>query len=144
MASNSSLKSKRKIVEEPTEKQEMWIFANTKCRVDKKVVFTWNKLFQEFQNIEFQVFLQDDLSIELSSSIYKNIAKSRLHHATARTLVLPCLDVIGWITRRVDHERRTIINFEYNNVASYQATKSTASLQIRSCQSYSKMVETKE
>jgi hypothetical protein len=30
-------------------------------------------------------------------------------------------DVIEWITRRVDHERKKILNFEDKNVANYQA-----------------------
>ena len=121
MASNSALKNKRKTVEELVEKQEMWIFTDTECRVDKKFVFTWNTLFQGFHNKEFQVFLQDYLSTKLSKSIYKNIAKSRLHRAAARTPVLPWLDVIEWIAQRVYHESRTILNFEDKNVASYQA-----------------------
>ena len=50
MASNYALKNKRKTVEEPMEKQEMRTFTDTECRVDKKVVFTWYTLFQEFQN----------------------------------------------------------------------------------------------
>ena len=53
MASNSTLRNKRKKVEEPSDKQEMWIFTDTECRVDKKVVFTWNTLFQAFQNKAF-------------------------------------------------------------------------------------------
>jgi hypothetical protein len=57
MSSNSSFKNKRKIVEELAKKQEMWIFVDTECRVDKKVVFTWNSLFQAFQDKEFQVLL---------------------------------------------------------------------------------------
>ena len=42
MASNSMLKSKRKIVEELAKEQGIWIFVDTKCQVDKKVIFTWN------------------------------------------------------------------------------------------------------
>jgi hypothetical protein len=49
MESNFALKNKRKIIEEPTEKQEMWISIDTECWVDKKVVFTWNTIFQAFQ-----------------------------------------------------------------------------------------------
>ena len=30
--------------------------------------------------------------------------------------------MIEWITQRVDHDSRTILNFEDKNVASYQAT----------------------
>ena len=109
MESNLALKNKRKIVEELVEKQEMWIFTDTECQVDKKVVFTWNTFFQAFQDKWFQVLIQDDLSTELRKIIYKNISKSGLHRATAKTPVLPCSDVIEWITRRVDHERRIIL-----------------------------------
>jgi hypothetical protein len=58
----------------------------------------------------------------LSISIYKNIAKYGLHRAAARTPVLPCLNVIEWITWKVDHESRSILIFEDKNVASYQAS----------------------
>ena len=79
MASNSTLKNKIKIIEEPTEKHEMWIFTDTKRGVEKKVVFKWNTLFQAFHNKEFQFFLLDDLRTKLSKSIYKTISKYRLH-----------------------------------------------------------------
>ena len=69
MKSKFSLKNKRKTVEELVEKQEMWTFTDTECRVDKKVSFKWNTLFQELQTKEFQVFLQDDLRMELSKHI---------------------------------------------------------------------------
>jgi hypothetical protein len=49
MATTSALKSKIKIVEELVEKQEDWAFTDTECRVDKKIAFKWNALFQEFQ-----------------------------------------------------------------------------------------------
>ena len=55
MASTSSLKSKRKTVEEPVEKQESWAFIDTECRVDKNTTFMWNTFFQEFQYKVFQV-----------------------------------------------------------------------------------------
>ena len=57
MTLNSVLKSKRMTVEEPTKEQGMWIFCDTQCRVEKKVIFTWNSLFQGFQDKEFQVLL---------------------------------------------------------------------------------------
>jgi hypothetical protein len=79
MASKSMLKSKRKIVEEPTKEQGMWIFAGTECQVDKKVTFTWNSLFQAFQEKQFQILLQDGMSTKMRKEIYKNIIKSRLH-----------------------------------------------------------------
>ena len=117
MASKSMLKSKRKTVEEPAKEQGMWIFADTECRVDKKVTFTWNSLFQAFQDKEFQTLLQGDISTKLSKEIYKNIIKSGLHQATVKTLVLPCLDVIEWITQKVYHENREILNSEDESVA---------------------------
>ena len=82
----------------------------------------WNSLFQAFKDKEFQVLLQDDLSTELSKEIYRNIIKSGLHRETTRTLVLPCSDVIEWITRNVDHENRAILNFEDKSVSSYKAS----------------------
>ena len=119
MESNSALKNKRNTIEEPMEKQEMWTFTYIECRVDKKVVFKWNTLFQAFQKKEFQFFLQDDPSTKLNKGICNNISKSRLHRVEDKTPFLPCLDVIEWITRRIDHESRTILNFEDKHVSSY-------------------------
>ena len=48
MESTSMLNNKRKTIEEPTKEQGILIFADTECRVDKKVTFTWNPLFQAF------------------------------------------------------------------------------------------------
>ena len=79
MASNFVLKSKRKTVEDPSKEQGIWIFADTQCRVDKNVIFTWSSLFQAFQDKEFHVLLWDDISNELSKEIYRNIIKFRLH-----------------------------------------------------------------
>jgi hypothetical protein len=79
------LKRKINIVEEPAKEQGMWIFADTECQVDKTVTFTSNSLFQEFQDKEFQMLLQDDMSTKLSKEIYKNIIKSGLHRATIKT-----------------------------------------------------------
>jgi hypothetical protein len=62
------------------------------------------------------------MSTELRKEIYKNIIKSRIHRAIVKTLVLPCLDVIEWITRKVDHESRAIINSKDKSVASYKAS----------------------
>ena len=66
MESTSVLKNKRKIIEEPAKEQGMWIFVDTECKVDKMVTFTWNSLFQAFQDKEFQMLLQDDVRTELS------------------------------------------------------------------------------
>ena len=55
------------------------IFAEIECRVDKKVTFTWNSLFQEFQEKEFQMLLQDNICTKLIKEIYMNIIKFGLH-----------------------------------------------------------------
>ena len=58
------------------------------------------------------MLLQDDVSTKLSKEVYKNIIKSGLHRVVVKTPVLPCLDVIEWITRKIDHEDRSILNYE--------------------------------
>ena len=98
------LKNKKKVVEEPIKEQGTWIFTDTECKVDKKVSFTWNSLFHEFQDKYFLMLLQDYVSTKLSKEVYKNIIKYGLHRAAVKTLVLPCPDVIEWITRNIDHE----------------------------------------
>ena len=52
--------------------------------------------------------------------IYKNIIKSSLHRVVVKTLVLPCLDVIEWITQKLDHDNREILNCKDKSVASYK------------------------
>ena len=47
MASTSMMNNKGKVVEELIKEQGTWIFTDTECRVDKKVTFTLNSLFQE-------------------------------------------------------------------------------------------------
>ena len=88
----------------------------------KKVTFTWNSLFQAFQDKEFQMLLQNDVSTELSKEVYKNIIKSGIHREAVKTLVLPCLDVIEWITRKIDHENRSILNYKNKSVGNYKAS----------------------
>lgn len=65
--------------------------------------------------------LQYNPSTKLSKGIYKNISKFGLHRVVSRTLVLPCPDVIEWMTWRIDHESRTILNFEDKHVSNYQS-----------------------
>ena len=67
------------------------------------------------------MLLQNDVSTQLSKEVYKNIIKSGLHRVVVKTLVLPCPDVIQWITRKIDHENRLILNSENKNVANYKA-----------------------
>ena len=121
MASTSMMHNKGKVVEELIKDHEIWIFTDTECTMDKKVTYTWNSLFQAFQDRYFLMLLQDDVSTELSQEVYKNIIKSGLHGVAVKTRVLPCLDVIEWITRKIDHQHRSILNYEDNNVGNYKA-----------------------
>jgi len=66
------------------------------------------------------VLLQNDANTKLSREIYKNIIKSGLHRVAMKTPVLPCPDIIEWITRRIDHHYRSILNVEGKVVASYK------------------------
>ena len=68
------------------------------------------------------MLLQDDVSTKRSKEIYRKIIKLGMHRTAIKTLVLPCLDVIEWITRKVDHQHRSILNFEGKVVASYKAS----------------------
>ena len=45
MASKSMIKNKGKAVEELTKEIGIWTFADTECREDKNVYYTWNSLF---------------------------------------------------------------------------------------------------
>ena len=49
-----------------------------------------------------------------------NISKYGLYRASTKPPILQCPNVIKWMTRRIDHERRTILNFGRKNVSSYQ------------------------
>ena len=62
------------------------------------------------------------MSTELKKEVYKNIFKSTLHRATTKTLVLPSLVVIEWITGKIDHENRSILKSEKESVGSYKAS----------------------
>ena len=66
------------------------------------------------------MLLQNDVITKLSKEIYKNIIKSGLHRATVKTHVLPCSDVVEWITRKIDHQHRSILNVEGKVVANYK------------------------
>jgi hypothetical protein len=46
--------------------------------------------------------------------------KFGLHKDVVKTPVLPCPDVIEWIIRNIDHEHRSILNYEDKSVASYK------------------------
>ena len=119
MESTSLTKNQKKIVEDPIKENGIWIFTDTECKADKKVCYTQTSLFQAFQDKEFVVLLQDDASTEISKEIYQNIVKSRLHRAVVKTPILSCLDGIEWITRKINHQNRSILNFEGTVVAHY-------------------------
>jgi hypothetical protein len=103
MELNSMIKNKGKAIEKPTKEIGMWTFTDIECRVDKKLSYTWNYLFQALQDKEFLILLQDDASNDISIEVYQNIIESGLHKAAVKTLILPCPDVIEWITRKIDH-----------------------------------------
>ena len=120
MASSLLTKSLNKTIEEPIKENGIWIFLDTECKTDKKACYTWTSLFQAFQDREFVVLLQNDGNNELSKEIYMNIIKSGLHTTAMNTPVLPCLDVIEWITRKIDHQHQSILNVEGKVVANYK------------------------
>ena len=120
MESSSLTKNLNKTVEEPIKKNGIQIFSDTECKADNKVCYTWTSLFQEFQDKEFVVLLQNDANTELSREIYRNIIKLGLQRAAMKTLMLPCPDIIEWITRRIDHQHRSILNIEGKVVANYK------------------------
>ena len=104
MASSLLTKNLNKTIKESIKEDGVWIFSDIECKVDKKVCYTWTSLFQAFQDKEFVVLLQNDANTELSKEIYKNNIKSGLHRAIVKAHVLPCLDVVEWITRKIDHQ----------------------------------------
>ena len=75
MESTSLTKNLKMKVEELLKENGIWIFADMKCKADKKVSYTQTSLFQAFQDKEFLMLLQDDASTELSKDIYQNIIK---------------------------------------------------------------------
>ena len=110
MELSSLTKNLNKTVEKPIKEDGVWIFSDTECKANKKVCYTWTSLVQAFQDKEFVVLLQNDASTELIKEIYKNIIKSGLHRAIVKTHVLPCSDVVEWITRKIDHQHQSILN----------------------------------
>jgi hypothetical protein len=122
MASISLTKNLNNTVEESIKEDGVWIFSDIECKADKKVYYTWTSLFQAFQDKEFVVLLQNDAKNELSKEIYKNIIKLGLHKATVKTPVLPCLDVVEWITRKIDHQHRSILNVKGKYMSNYKSS----------------------
>ena len=46
--------------------------------------------------------------------------KSGLHRAIVNTPILSCPNVIEWITRKIDHQHRSILNVEGKAMANYK------------------------
>lgn len=65
-------------------------------------------------------FISHILDKKTCKEIYKNIIKLGLHRAAVKTPVLPCPDVVEWITRKIDHQHRSILNVEGKVVANYK------------------------
>ena len=131
MESNLLTKNLKKTVKDPIKEHGTQIFSDTECKVDKKVCYTWTSLFQAFQDKEFVVLLQNASNTELSKEIYKNIIKSGLHRATMNTLVLPCPNVIEWITRKINHQHQSILNIEGKVVANYKPSMISQMYQLK-------------
>ena len=57
------MKNERKNVKtwDLVEGKETWVFIDTKCKIDQKISFQWNQLFQDFLVGDYQMLLQDDL-----------------------------------------------------------------------------------
>ena len=122
MASTSSMKNKRKSVETQglVEGNETWVFIDTEYKINQKISFQWNQMFQYFLTEYYQMLLQDDLCMELSKDVYKKNSKYGLYRVVAKPLIILCLDVVEWMTRKVDHSNRILLNFEEKHVARYQ------------------------
>ena len=122
MESTLSMKTKRKSVDtqDLVEGKGTWMFTDTKCKTDRKTLFECNQQFQAFLVGDYQLLLQDDPCRELSKDIYKNISKSRIYRVFSKPLILPCPNVVEWITRKVDHSNQILLNYEEKHGASYQ------------------------
>ena len=66
------------------------------------------------------MLLQNDDNTELSKEVYRNIIKLGLHRAAMKAPILSCPDVIKWITRKIDHQHRSILNVEGKVVSNYK------------------------
>lgn len=116
---------------------QLWRVIGIQSRILWRSKRYWNSLTQNVELIrrfpsngilcskhsrkkKFQVLLHGDMSTKLSKGIYKNISKFGLHREAVKTPVLPCLDVIEWMTRRIDHESRALLNIKDKHVANYQ------------------------
>jgi hypothetical protein len=116
------MKNKRKSVEiqDLVKGKETWIFTDTECKINRNILFQWNQLFEAFLTRDYQMLLQDDPFKELSKDIYKNISKYGIYRAATKPLILPCPDVVEWMTRKFDNSNRILLNFKGKHFARYQ------------------------
>jgi hypothetical protein len=96
------------------------VFIDTECKIDQKISFKWNQLFQVFLTRDYHILLQHNPCKELSKDTYKNISKFRIYGVVAKPLILPCHDVVAWMAIKVDHSNMILLNFNEKHVARYQ------------------------
>ena len=62
MASTSGMKNKTKSAKtwDLVEGKETWVFTDTKCKIDQKISFQWNHMFQYLLTEDYHLLLQDD------------------------------------------------------------------------------------
>ena len=58
------------------------------------------------------MLLQDDQYMEIIKDTYKNISKSGLYRASTNPSILSCRNAVEWMTRKVDHSNKILLNFE--------------------------------
>ena len=121
MSSTFGMKNKKKSVEtqDLVEGKETWVFIDIECKIDQKISFQCNPLFQAFFTCDYHMLLQYDMCKELSKDIYKNISKFGLYKAVAKPLILLCPDVVEWIPIKVDHSNKILLNFNGKQVVRY-------------------------
>ena len=86
------------------------------------------------------MLLQDDPCMELKKYIYKKISKSGLYRAIAKPFILLCLDVVEWMTRKVDHSNRILLKFEGKHVVAVIYNSPNVSFQGTSDKNHSGVV----
>ena len=116
MESSLLTKNLNKTVEESIKEDGVWIFSNPKCKADKKVYYTWTSLFQAFQDKEFVVLLQNDVSTELSKLDLQEYHQIRAAQSYSQD---PYFTMSGCC--RMDYKKdRSILNVEGKVVANYK------------------------
>ena len=71
------------------------IMGDIECKISNEQYFQWGIVYQMFNSGDFSELIHNDPEHDLSINIYKNVTKSGLHRISARSLVLPCVEVIS-------------------------------------------------